>query len=163
DNDSKLDTGEASTVTSASGQYSFTVAPGTYTVRQVIPKGWYQTVPLNNAGRTATVTAGATVNLFAFGSARYASIRGTGLRDANGNRLRDHNEGGLSNGTVYRDADNDGVLDAAEVRTTSDSSGNWIFNNLTAGTHRVRIVQKSGWALTTPLGGAFTHSLFSGT
>jgi len=95
-NNAVLDAGEANTVTDASGQYSFSVNPGTYTVRQIVPSGWYQTVPANNAGRSATVTSGNTTTLFAFGSAQYSSISGSVFRDSNGNGLWDTGETALS-------------------------------------------------------------------
>jgi GH25 family lysozyme M1 (1,4-beta-N-acetylmuramidase)/uncharacterized protein (DUF2141 family) len=163
DNDGILDAGEPTTSTNASGQYSFTVNPGVYTVRQVMPAGWYQTVPLNNGARTATVTAGGTTNLFAFGSARYGSISGSVFRDSNGNGVRDANESGLSGWTVFLDADNDGRLDAGEVSTSSNAAGDWSLANLKAGTYTVRVVAKKKFTTTTPAGGAFTHTLFSGT
>jgi hypothetical protein len=163
DNDGILDAGETSQLTNASGQYSFTVNPGTYTVRQVVPSGWYQTVPLNNGARTAVVTSGGTTNLFAFGSAAYSSISGSVFKDTNGNGIRDGSETGLSSWTIYIDADNDGIKDAGEVSTTSDANGNWSFNNLQTGNYTIRIVQKKKFTLTTPPGGAFTHTLFSGT
>ena len=163
DNDAVRDAGEMSTTTDSAGRYTFSVSPGTHVVRQVVPAGWYQTVPANNAGRTTTVTSGQTVSLFSFGSARYASISGNVFNDANGNAIKDTGESGLSAWTIYIDADNDGILDATESRVTSDASGNYSFTSLKTGTYNVRIVQQSGYTTTTPAGGLHTVTLNSGT
>ena len=164
DNDAVLDAGETSALTNASGQYSFSVMPGTYTVRQVVPAGWYQTVPASNGARTAVVTSGGTTNLFAFGSAAYGSISGSIFRDSNRNGVRDAGEAGISGWTVYLDANNNGRFDGGEVSTTSNAAGDWSIGTLKTGSYAVRVVAKGKkvtW--TTPPGGAFSHTLFSGT
>src|SRR5262249_18202648 len=51
-----LDPGEPSTTTDARGNYAFNVAPGTYTVAEVLQPGWTQTQP---AGGTYTVPVAA--------------------------------------------------------------------------------------------------------
>ena len=68
----------------------------------------------------------------------------------------------MANFTVFLDADNDGVLDATERRVVTTSSGGYRFDNLAAGTYRVRIVAKAGFAGTTPTGGLYTLTLASG-
>ncbi|MEA2710135.1 MAG: lysozyme [Phycisphaerales bacterium] len=163
DNDAVRDASETLTATNASGQYSFTVNPGTYTVRQVVPAGWYQTVPASNGARTATVTSGGTTNLFAFGSAAYGSISGSVFRDTNSNGLRDAGETGLSAWTVYLDANNNGILDTGETSAVTNAVGDWAFNNLKTGNYVVRVVLKKKFVRTAPTGGMFTHTLFSGT
>ena len=61
-NNSAHDSGEASTVTDSSGNYSFTgIAPGAYIVRQILPSGVKQTLPTPNYGNHITVSAGKTV------------------------------------------------------------------------------------------------------
>jgi GH25 family lysozyme M1 (1,4-beta-N-acetylmuramidase) len=163
-NNSVLDSGEPSAVTDATGHYSISANPGTYTVRQILPGGWYQSVPANNAGRTATVTSGGTTTLFAFGSARYGSIGGRVFNDANSNGLLDTGENGLSGWTVYIDTNNNGKLDSGERSATTASDGSWLFDNLTADNYTIRVVQKNKhYKLTTPSTGSYSHTLFSGT
>jgi uncharacterized protein (DUF2141 family) len=139
------------------------VTPGTYTLRQILPDGWYQTVPVGDAGRSTTVISGATVNHFAFASAQFASISGTVFRDHNGNGISDHNDFGIPGWVVYIDGDNDGMLDSGERHTFTDGSGNWNFTGLVAGTYTVRVAWDWLFRVSTPSGDAFTHTLFSGT
>ncbi|HEX8523049.1 MAG TPA: SdrD B-like domain-containing protein [Tepidisphaeraceae bacterium] len=56
-NNSSLDTGETSTATLSDGSYSFTVAPGTYNVRQVTPANALAT---DAGSHGVTVTGGST-------------------------------------------------------------------------------------------------------
>jgi GH25 family lysozyme M1 (1,4-beta-N-acetylmuramidase) len=163
DNDAILDAGETLVTTNGSGQYSFSVPAGTYTVRQSVPGGWYQTVPLNNGARTAVVTSGQTATLFAFGTAQYSSISGTVFRDKNGNGIKNSGEGGLSAWRIYIDTNSNGLFDAGETSTLTNSSGNWSLSNLKTGSYTIRVVVQSGFTLTTPSGGSFNHTLFSGT
>jgi LPXTG-motif cell wall-anchored protein len=54
-NNQHLDDGETSTVTDQNGNYSFTnLAPGTYTVCEVMQAGWVQTAPGTVSGCTST-------------------------------------------------------------------------------------------------------------
>jgi hypothetical protein len=54
-NNNQLDTGETSTQTDTSGNYSFTnLRPGTYNVAQVVQTGWQQTYPILNVTTTAS-------------------------------------------------------------------------------------------------------------
>ena len=79
-----------------------------------------------------------------------SSIYGTVFEDANANQTRDAGEGGLENATVYLDANNNSMLDDGEQSTTSDSSGNYVFQNLTAGDYVVRQVVPDGYRQTAP-------------
>ena len=44
----------------------------------------------------------------------------------------------------------------------SDSSGNYRFRDLLAGSYSVRVVQQSGWSRTTPTTGSYSVTLSSG-
>lgn len=77
---SRLDPGESSTVTSANGAYSFTgLAPGTYTVCQVVPNGWKPT----SVEATALPTASAADQLIRLdrlrADPRFAGLDGRGF------------------------------------------------------------------------------------
>jgi len=76
--------------------------------------------------------------------------------------LKNSGEVGLANWRVFIDKDGDGVLDSDERSTVTDTSGNWSFKDLSAGTYRVRVVQQTGWSRTTPTSGYFSLTLGNG-
>jgi hypothetical protein len=63
---------------------------------------------------------------------------------------------------VFIDTDLDGVWGSGEKSVLSSSSGAWSFKDLAAGTYRVRIVQQTGWARTTPTSGYHSVTLAAG-
>ena len=82
-----------------------------------------------------------------------ASIAGNIFKDTNANGVKDTTETGFSAVKVYIDANKNGVFDTGEVSVTTDSSGNYKFANLAAGTFRVREVLPSGYKLIAPAAG----------
>lgn len=59
-----LDEGEASTTTDSSGRYTFPdLAPGTYTVSQVMPLGWSNTLPASDVGLQPQIVGGEGVSV----------------------------------------------------------------------------------------------------
>src|SRR5439155_15264472 len=85
-----LDAGEVSAVTDSAGHYTLSLPPGDYTLRQIVPAHWYATDAA--AGRHVTVFSGGVNGSTTFGAAKYGTI----------------------SGSVFRDADHDGVRDAGE-------------------------------------------------
>ena len=162
DRDGVLDAGEKTTTTDAAGNYKFTgLAPGTYGVHDVPVAGWRRTAP--SAGYyTVTTTAGQTVSARNFAYTRNVLISGSIFNDADGDRVRDSGEAGLSGWRIFVDRDNDGVFDAGENSVLSDSAGNWRFRQLPAGTYTIRVVRPAGWTQTTPTSGAFMRTLAAG-
>jgi hypothetical protein len=162
-NNSKRDTGEKTATTDSAGAYKITgLASGTYKVREVLPTGWTQTAPASNAAISVTVSIGQAVtgkNLFTRPTpAGTASIAGNVFHDFNRNARKDTGDTNLSAWTVYIDLDNDKILDTNERRVITDSSGNYIFNNLAAGTYKVRVVLKTGYVQTFP-GSGFAQNI----
>lgn len=100
-----------------------------------------------------------------YGLAR-ALIRGALWNDLDraGESAPESFEGRLSGVTVFLDADNDGVLDNKEERTTTDAGGNFQFS-VAAGTHYVRVLTSTGamagktWTASYDTDGAGTASL----
>jgi hypothetical protein len=78
------------------------------------------------------------------------SIAGTVFNDANGNGVKDSGESGVSAITIYNDANNNSVLDSGELKTTTDGSGNYKLSNLAAGSYKIREILQSGSIQTTP-------------
>ena len=150
DKDGKWDEGEPSTWTTAAGTFTFAaMAFGTYTVREVNQEGWQQTSP-SAAGLTVSLRAGRSVRKLRLGNSQDATISGTVYHDANGSGGQGSGEKGLSGWRVWLDADNDGKRDSGERSVLTDSSGNYRFADLPAGTHRVRVAAPSGWRRTAP-------------
>jgi subtilisin-like proprotein convertase family protein/protocatechuate 3,4-dioxygenase beta subunit len=138
---------DRSTTTDNNGNYSFTnVGPGTHRVREVVQNGWTRTTP--NPADISTLS-GIDANNVDFGNFRDITISGQKFEDLDGDGVRDNNEPGLQNWTIFLDADGDGTLDNNETRTTTNANGNYSFNDLGPGTYRVREVQQNGWTQTT--------------
>jgi hypothetical protein len=156
-NNGKLDAGERTVVTDASGNYLFTNLPaGSYKIRQILQAGWFQTSPANNYGWTITLSSGQQLTGKNFGRVQVtypagANISGSIFNDLDGDGVRDSNEMGVGAGwDLYIDLDNDSILDPNEQFTTTDANGNWTFWGLAAGTYKIRQILQTGWKQTTP-------------
>lgn len=116
-----LDAGEPNATTDSSGAYTIEgVAYGNTTIREQVatgftptnhPGGIFSTLVLNGENRTGVD----------FGNHEIAEfvISGTVFKDANLDGVRDPGEPGLSGVTVYLDMNNSGTLDAGEPSTSS--------------------------------------------
>jgi acyl-CoA thioesterase I len=155
-NNAKREANEPIAVTNAQGQYLFRSLPaGNYRVRHhVTTPSLAGTSPANHVH---IVKVGAIVpqSTYDFGvRTATARISGNVFHDANRNGLREANEAGVANRYVFLDANNNGTFDAGERWAVTDSLGVYVFNNVPAGTHRVRpvigpsiiVTQPSVWA-----------------
>ncbi|HTL30329.1 MAG TPA: SdrD B-like domain-containing protein [Tepidisphaeraceae bacterium] len=156
-NNGKLDAGERTTVTDASGNYLFTNLPAaSYKIRQILQAGWFQTSPANNYGWTVSLSSGQHLTGRNFGAVQVTyplggNISGTIFNDLDGDGIRDPNESGVGAGwDLYIDLDNDSMLDPNELVTSTDANGNWTFWELPAGTYKIRQILHTGWKQTTP-------------
>src|SRR5205814_2768316 len=132
-------------ITTASGIYTLSsLAAGTYKVREILPAGWRQTLPLPGYGLSATISTGQNSpnhNFFCRPTPTgTGSIAGNVFHDFNRNTIKDIGDTGLSGWVLYIDLDNDKILDTNEQRVLSDASGNYAFANLGAGTYKLRAV-----------------------
>ncbi|MGB5686943.1 MAG: SdrD B-like domain-containing protein, partial [Candidatus Electrothrix sp.] len=59
--------------------------------------------------------------------------------DENGDGIQDAGEAGISGVTVYIDSDKNGSYDTGEPTAVTDSNGNYLFKEVTTGTHTVRV------------------------
>ncbi len=82
------------------------------------------------------------------GTAHTGSISGS-VKTANGM--------GVPNMTIYLDANNNGQLDAGELSTTTDSSGDYSFGNVSPEALIVRQILPTGDAQTNPADGYGIH------
>ncbi len=90
------------------------------------------------------------------------SITGTVYIDANGNGVLNSQETLLSGIVVYLDLNHDGKLDDGDPSATTNSSGVYTFSNLPAGQYLVREVVPSGYVITAPSTGVQTVTLAAG-
>ena len=131
----------ATTTTSGNGNYTFAnLVAGTYTVKVVIrPAGTTQTYDLDGISTanqaTVSLTASRTDVDFGYRTIGTLSIGDRVWKDANANGLQDSGEAGISGVTVQ-------LLSGSTVvaTTTTNSSGNYTFSSLVAGTYIVKIV-----------------------
>jgi len=149
-----LDTGangsvDATTMTDTSGNYTFSVGPGIYRIRESGQIGWSQTTtnPVD-----FTVVSGQNVTGVDFGNFNLGQISGKKYEDLNGNGEDDTGEPGLWGWLIYIDTNNNGQLDSGERSTSTDPTGHYTFSDLGPGTYIIREQNNEGWAQTDPTG-----------
>ena len=144
----KLDAGEYSTTTDASGKYTFSnIGPDTYEVRVVLAGAGTDTT--TNAAVTVGIGENVTLNIGTHSTAvSKGSITGVLFNDNNRDATYDSGDTLNPGRTVYIDANHNGKLDAGEVSTTTDSNGRYVFGNLAAGTYDIKRVLPSGYSVT---------------
>ncbi|AMN43730.1 MSCRAMM family protein [Rhodoplanes sp. Z2-YC6860] len=127
----------ASVTTDVNGHYSFSnLGPGTYTVTEVTPTGWTET--LSPTG-TITASSGHNVTGEDFANFKNFSISGYKWDDADVDGKWDTGEKGIANWTIYL---NNGT---SIVSATTDASGHYTFSNLGPGSYTVTEAHPSGW------------------
>ncbi|MBE9216279.1 carboxypeptidase regulatory-like domain-containing protein, partial [Plectonema cf. radiosum LEGE 06105] len=155
----------STTTTNINGFYSFTeIDPGDYLL-EFIPPTSYLFTPENQGDNDITdsdvnPTTGKTLNFTVEGGEDYsnwdaglyqlATISGQKFHDIDGNKLKDTNEPGLPDWTIYLDTNQNGALDNGETSTQTDADGNYSFNNLVPGTYTVAEIMQPGWQQTFP-------------
>lgn len=83
---------------------------------------------------------------------KFGSVGGTVFNDANGNGVKDAAEVGIAGWTIYLDANNNNQLDASEYSTTTDANGAYTIDRLLVGNYQVRSVIQNGYRKTNPIG-----------
>ncbi len=166
-NNAVLDAAEKRVTTSSTGAYSFTgLAPATYRVREVLPAGWKSVAPIGGLN-LITLTTGQAVGSKNFASTGAGSISGSTFIDTDGNGVKGPVDVPLVAQTVFLDANNNGLLESIERKTTASGTGTYSFAGIVPGTYRVRMVlaplaPASGYSYTTPTGGVHTLTTTAG-
>ncbi|TAG63064.1 MAG: hypothetical protein EAZ28_01665 [Oscillatoriales cyanobacterium] len=134
-NDGVLQANEPTRTTNSDGRAVFQniAPPGNYTVREVVPANFSASTPAAVTFALNTEDA-----LVTFANTPKSKITGCKFEDFNQNGYRDGNEPPISGITVYLDANNNGILDPGETRTTTDRFGTFTFDNLNPGKYTVR-------------------------
>jgi hypothetical protein len=144
----KYDEGTDETaLTDSRGQYIFSnLAAGNYRVGMVKQEGWARSLPTVTDGiYIASVTTAGTATGVDFGFYQPAEIRGTLYSDANSNGVQDAGEVGLEDWLVYLDKNANGVFDTTEPSTRTGKDGAYIFTGLAPGVYPVVNVPRAGW------------------
>jgi protocatechuate 3,4-dioxygenase beta subunit len=142
------------TTTNAAGYYEFTnLMPGTYTVREVQPTGFYDGIDTpGSVGGTAlpspgdqlsgiVLVGGTQAVNYNFGELEPASLSGFVYDDTDGDCEHDPGELGIA-GVTMQLYDGNGDLVAT---TQTDQNGNYTFDNLRPGAYSVVEIQPSGY------------------
>jgi protocatechuate 3,4-dioxygenase beta subunit len=135
----------ASQMTHAGGTFDFEgLAPGSYTVQEVLQSGWTQTAPAAPGTFTASVTAGNVVSGLQFGNFQNVTFSGNVFNDLNGDGVQESGEPGLANWSVQ-------LLNSAGkvlATQTTDAKGNYSFTNLGPGAYSIKEVLQNGYTQT---------------
>jgi len=156
-----FDDGETSAVSDADGEYTLTLPPGDYLVRQVLPENWVQTTPADDAGFERTVTPGVVFSGLQFGSRDNSpSITGQVFFDRDADATNEAGEPGLNAWPVRLVDDSDGStvdtvqtafidLDGDEAVDAATEFGVYRFKPVDPGTYRIELEPRRGWGQTT--------------
>lgn len=162
-NDGSLDVGDPSATTDAAGNYQLTgLSAGTYLIRIVPDPGWRETFSSGDGSQSATLTASQSLTGVNFNVTRLGMLLGSVFNDANADGVLNAHEASLSGWQVYIDRGNTGSINPSDPVTTTDAWGNFSFSGLDPGTYVVRIVPQSGWTATTPNAGSYSVTLVGG-
>ena len=141
-NNAIQDPSEPAAVTDASGSYSLTLPPGTFSIRAVTPTDFLATTP-------TVVSSSSGVASFGFVQV-VSNITGTTFIDSDGSGTRELDEGGLGDVYVYIDLDGDDRPDLFEPNTRSGADGTYSLNFPGPGTYTIRQVLPVGFEQTFP-------------
>ena len=152
-NDGRLDPGDPVAITTPIGWYTLAGLPaGTYTIRYLAPDQTWHPAPRQPDHLTITLSV-----------AQIAVDESLGVTEANGQitgRVIDVSGTAalpIQHWGVYIDTNNNGQIDPGEPWTSTDSSGNFSFTNLLAGTYTVRVDPlHGGWSAVSPSSGSIT-------
>ena len=166
----KLDTGEKTAITNASGVYSFTgLAAGTYEIRRGdTPTGFGFSTPASGF-YDVVLAGGQNVTGKNFGAVPISggggtgSISGTVFSDTDKDGVLDATEARLASKKIYIDKNKNGIFDAGDVSVLSNASGVYTFTGLAAGTYRIRRADlPSGFKLSVPSAGFYDITISAG-
>jgi uncharacterized delta-60 repeat protein len=143
------DTSEPESVTDANGDAFFAgLAAGTYKIRAQVPAGWqlsFADANFRGDYATATITATAGVKV-SVGLTQRSIITGTVFNDANGNGVRDAGEVGISGQGI-----DIVLLPSIPINGGfSPVGGSYTIRGLTAGDYLMGVRPPSGWVQTLP-------------
>ncbi len=133
--------------TGFNGEYTFSdLAPGEYYVWEDVKSGWVQIHPPSPGYHKVTISSGDKTDLN-FGNCGDASIKGKKFEDADSDGKYDPGETLLKDWTIKLLWPNTNLIVDTE---TTDSNGEYVFENLAPETHYLEEEQQNGWTQTLP-------------
>ncbi|MCL4549721.1 MAG: SpaA isopeptide-forming pilin-related protein [Bacteroidetes bacterium] len=144
--------------TDLNGEVCFNnLTAGTYTISEINQYGWQQTYPIANGNHTVTLIPGQNLSVRFMNKQLFGSICGMKFNDLNGNGIND-SEPGLAGWII--ELTHNGSTGLVTIKDTTDSNGNYCFNNLPWDIYTVTEVNKTGWAQTSPASpGSYTITI----
>ncbi|MGH7178109.1 MAG: SdrD B-like domain-containing protein, partial [Tepidisphaeraceae bacterium] len=155
DKDGVWDASEKSRLTDSDGKYVFDDVLGTsLRLGESVQKGWRQTYP-----GTAFHEGDLSASSRNFGNTTSCVVRGTVFFDADQDGVRDAGESGIEGWRVFIDKNGNGKWDPTESSRITNSRGEWRFAGLKAATYNFRVEQLPDFVQTAPVSGVFTAKL----
>ncbi|MCP3884594.1 MAG: hypothetical protein GY700_03780, partial [Propionibacteriaceae bacterium] len=164
---------ERFTTTNADGSFAFDdVDPGDYVVSEETRTGWTQTWPMTNGGTYVfTIVSGEPQHGLNFGNTIASSVIGfkwddvdgdgewdfVDVDDSGGWSVGDTGEQPMTGWVIFRDDNDNGILDAGEQSDVTDPYGRYVIGGLVPGDYIIREVNKPGWLQTAPYVGMPRH------
>lgn len=156
-----LDSGEPSQLTDIDGKASFKkLAPGSYSVREVLPSGWSPSPGFSAVQEVVAVDNERVEATFLNFAPQIGQVQGTIWNDLNGDGFRDAGDAGIAawtvfldinkNGTLDADTNNDGIANDPEPSRVTDVNGDYNFPFVPEGNYTVREERPAGWV--SPIG-----------
>lgn len=154
---------EPSAITNSSGDYTFNRVPvGTYAVTEVVPSGWISSVGKASTSTVSVVLGGNHVANFYNLVPVPGSVSGVIFTDLDGNGTQSVTDPGLEGWQVYADLNNNNALDAGDIATTTDATGNYTLTNVPYGNVSIHEVVLAGYTPINHPGGKMSFLLLNG-
>lgn len=133
------DAGEPVTWSDAYGYYTFNnLLPGSYMILMFpdqLPEGY----EIISASEKIVIDEGENYSLDFSTQSQPVTITGFVWNDENGNRVRETDESGLANISVFLDANNNGTFESGETSGVTDSNGAFAMSGLENGDFFIRV------------------------
>ena len=145
------------TTTSSSGSYSFPgLAPGNYTVTELVNLPWINTTPAAiNVMLIKDTVQNFGDQLLSGGGGQTYSVSGVVFNDINQDHVYDIGDGNLTGWKVYL-LDSYGLPIAVTTTSTTSPTGQYMFSDLAAGQYTVQEFLQSGYTNDTPISVGFS-------
>lgn len=136
-NNGARDAGEKTATTNSVGKYLFSNVSLSQNLRVRKDEGSWRSI--------TTLGQILAARQFNIGLTHWGSVSGTLYVDSNNNKKIDSKDRKLASTTVWIDINHDGIFNAGDLSTLSNSKGVYKFNFVPTGQYQVRVVRSSGY------------------